>query len=129
MSGRTTSRPSLLVVDDDPRNLLAFEVLLAGLGAELTLVGSGDAALRELLKRRYDLVLMDVHMPGLDGFATARLIRTRPPAPHILFVSAQDDPRGGQPSEDFIRKPIDPDKFLQRLSGMLRPAVAEAASS
>ncbi len=127
MSIRTASRPSILVVDDDSRNLLAFEVLLSGLDAEVTLVGSGDAALRELLKRRYDVVLLDVHMPGLDGFATARLIRARPFAPQILFVSAQDDPRGPC-ADDFIRKPFDPDEFLERLSRMIRAAVASVAT-
>jgi CheY-like chemotaxis protein len=129
MSARKTSRPSILVVDDDPRNLLAFEVLLAALDADLTLVGSGDAALRELLKHRYDLVLLDVHMPGLDGFATARLIRTRPSAPQILFVSAQDDPRGRTPADDFVRKPFDPDEFLERLSSMISGHKQEVAYS
>ena len=119
MSRQTASRPSILVVDDDARNLLAFEVLLASLDADIKLVDSGEGALRELLKRRYDIVLLDVRMPGLDGFATARLIRSRPWAPQILFVSAQDDPRGRTPGDDFVRKPFDPDELLGRLSAMI----------
>ncbi len=119
MLPRTPSRPSILVVDDDARNLLAFEVLLASLDADIKLVDSGDAALRELLKRRYDIMLLDVRMPGLDGFATAQLIRARPSAPQILFVSAQDDPRGHTPADDFVRKPFDPDELLGRLSSMI----------
>ena len=117
MSKKTT-RPSILVVDDDERNRFAFEVLLNGLDADITLVDSGEAALRELLMRRHDLVLLDVHMPGLDGFATAELIRSRPVAPHILFVSAQDDPRGGR-RRDYVRKPFEPEELLGRLSSLI----------
>ncbi len=78
VSPQPASRASILVVDDDARNLLAFEVLLASLDADIKLVNSGEAALRELLKRRYDIVLLDVRMPGLDGFATARLTARGP---------------------------------------------------
>jgi CheY-like chemotaxis protein len=119
VSPQPASRASILVVDDDARNLLAFEVLLASLDADIKLVDSGDAALRALLKRRYDIVLLDVRMPGLDGFATAQLIRARPSAPQILFMSAEDDPRGRTPADDFVRKPFDPDDLLGRLSSMI----------
>jgi CheY-like chemotaxis protein len=129
MTFRNASRPSILVVDDDPRNLLAFEVLLDALDADVTLVGSGDAALRELLKRSFDLVLLDVCMPGLDGFATARLIRTRPSPPRILFVSAQDDPRGPTPADDFVRKPFEPDEFLGHLCRMIGIPAASVSHS
>ena len=130
MSTETDARASILVVDDDPRNLLAFEVLLAALDADLELVGSGEDALRALLRRRHDIVLLDVHMPGLDGFATAELIRKRARAPQILFVSAQDDPRGPN-NPDYFRKPFDPDVLLGRLAAMIarlpRPSPAAAA--
>ena len=125
----TLNRPSILVADDDPRNLLAFEILLDGIDADIRLVASGDDALRELLKGRYDVVLLDVNMPGLDGFATARLIRARPMPPRILFVSAQDDPRGEPGAPDYFRKPLDPVLFRQRLSaelGRLQDAVEPA---
>ena len=106
----------ILVVDDDPRNLTAIEVALEGLSAELVMARSGTEALRHLLEREFALILLDVQMPGLDGFATARLIRERARSKHIpiIFVTAhhQDDRevlRGYElGAVDFLFKPIDP---------------------
>lgn len=107
----------ILVVDDDPRNLTAIEVALEGLSAELVMARSGTEALRHLLEREFALILLDVQMPGLDGFATARLIRERARSKHIpiIFVTAhhQDDRevlRGYElGAVDFLFKPIVPE--------------------
>lgn len=104
----------ILVVDDDARNLTAIEVALEGLAAELVMARSGAEALRHLLEREFALILLDVQMPGLDGFATARLIRERARSKHIpiIFVTAhhQDDSevlRGYElGAVDFLFKPI-----------------------
>src|SRR5689334_19712590 len=70
-------RARILLVDDHPANLLAVEAVLAPLGADVVMATSGEAALRKLLQYDVALVLMDVRMPGLDGFQTATLIRNR----------------------------------------------------
>ena len=67
----------ILVVDDQQRNLTALETVLAPLGRELVTAGSGEEALRRLLDDDFAVIVMDVRMPGLDGFETVELIRNR----------------------------------------------------
>src|SRR5262245_39096505 len=82
----------ILVVDDTPANLLAFEVALGDLGGTVVRSNSGAEALRVLLERDFALVILDVQMPGMDGFETARLIRERRRSRHtpIIFVTAHN---------------------------------------
>src|SRR5690606_29939304 len=65
----------ILLVDDRPEDLIALEAILADMGSHLLFASSGREALRRLLDWKVDLVLLDVRMPGLDGFETARLMR------------------------------------------------------
>jgi signal transduction histidine kinase len=83
--------PQLLLVDDDPRNLLAIEAALDGV-ADIVRAYSGEEALRDLLERDFALVLLDVRLPGMDGFETAALIRHRPRSQFtpIIFMTAYD---------------------------------------
>jgi PAS domain S-box-containing protein len=80
----------ILLVDDKPANLLALEAVLEQLGERLVRANSGDAALRCLRDEDFAAVLLDVRMPGMDGFETARLIRMqrRSRATPIIFVTA-----------------------------------------
>jgi len=80
----------ILVVDDNKANLIAMEAVLASLGSPVVRAQSGDEALRILLERDFALILLDVQMPLLDGFETARLIRERRRSAHtpIIFVTA-----------------------------------------
>ncbi len=71
------TRVDVLAVDDTPANLRSLEVLVADLGANIITASSGDEALRLLLEREFALILLDVQMPGMDGYETARLIRMR----------------------------------------------------
>ncbi len=81
---------SILVVDDTPENLIAVEAVLADLGQRLVMVTSGQEALRLLLREEFAVILLDVNMPGINGFETAALIRQRKNSEHvpIIFVSA-----------------------------------------
>ncbi|QNA99984.1 two-component system response regulator [Massilia sp. Se16.2.3] len=87
-----TVQPRILLVDDQSANLAVLEAILAGVGAVLVAVRSGEAALRELLEHAFALVLLDVQMPTLDGFQTAELMRQHPrsQAVPIIFLSAGD---------------------------------------
>src|SRR5215471_9984238 len=84
---------NILLVDDQPRNLAALDAVLGGSGWNLVLARSGPEALRHLLRRDFAAVLMDVHMPGMDGLEAASLIRTRPRSQHtpIIFLTAYED--------------------------------------
>jgi signal transduction histidine kinase len=81
---------NILVVDDNPANLLALEALLAGLGENIVAAHSGEAALRFLLGQDVAVILLDVQMPGTDGFETATLIRqhARLQRTPIIFLTA-----------------------------------------
>jgi two-component system, sensor histidine kinase and response regulator len=81
---------SILLVDDEPANLLALEAVLEGLGQRLVRARSGKEALRCLIKEEFALILLDVSMPDMDGFETARLIRERDKTrlTPIIFLTA-----------------------------------------
>jgi signal transduction histidine kinase len=85
-----SEKVNILMVDDSPDKLLAMESVLADLGQNLVKVSSGEEALRILLKQEFALILLDVNMPGIDGFETAALIRKRRSLEHIpiIFVTA-----------------------------------------
>ena len=80
----------VLLVDDRRENLVALEAILEPLGLDLVSVTSGEDALRELLHRELALILLDVQMPGLDGFETAALIKRRTRTRDVPIV--KDDP-------------------------------------
>jgi diguanylate cyclase (GGDEF)-like protein/PAS domain S-box-containing protein len=85
-----TERVALLLVDDRPENLVALEAVLGDQGLDLVKASSGNDALRHTLKQDFALVLLDVQMPGMDGFETAELMRSNPKTRHlpIIFVTA-----------------------------------------
>jgi len=81
---------NVLLVDDHPQNLLALEAILDCLGQNLVKAHSGAEALRCLLNQDFAVILLDVQMPGMDGFETAKLIRQRQRSLHtpIIFLTA-----------------------------------------
>ncbi len=122
------SLAKILIVDDRPENLLALEAILEPLGEklrfELVRADSGEAALRHLLHGDFALILMDVQMPGLDGFETAVLIKERERSRHIpiIFVTAiSTDQRYvfqgySSGAVDYISKPFDPDVLKSKVT-------------
>ena len=109
-------RAKVLAVDDRRENLLALQAILEGLTVEVVAVGGGEDALKQLLVDDFAVILLDAHMPGMDGFETAGHIKRRERTRHvpILFLTAIDyDPhlafRGYQAGAvDYISKPFDP---------------------
>ena len=113
----------LLLVDDDESNLLSLDAALEGTADELIAVRSGEEALREVLERDFAAILLDVKMPGLDGFETAEMVRNRTRSRHIpiLFLTAyrNDDQlfRGYHlGAVDFLFKPITPEILRSKVS-------------
>src|SRR5690606_15214981 len=77
-------------VDDQPARLLSYEAILAGLGENLVTARSGTEALARLMETEFAVILLDVNMPGMDGFETASLIHQHPryEKTPIIFVTA-----------------------------------------
>src|SRR5215213_11073266 len=104
----------ILVVDDNQTNLVAIEAALQPLGRKMVLARSGVEALARLLEQDFALIVLDVAMPGMDGFETARLVRSRARnrATPIIFITGmswQDDEilKGYELGAfDFLMKPI-----------------------
>lgn len=108
-------RTNILVVDDLPEKLLAYRTILDELGQNLITAGSGDEALRAVLRSDFAVVLLDVHMPIMNGLETAALIRQRRRSAHtpIIFLTAFSDEvhvaQGyAQGAVDYITTPVVP---------------------
>src|SRR5215470_830431 len=117
------ARVKLLAVDDNPAKLLSLGALLGELGQEVLTASSGREALRLMLQHEFAVVLLDVHMPTMDGFETAALIRQRRVSEHtpIIFVTSYPDDthaeRGYQlGAVDYILAPVDPDVLKVKVS-------------
>ncbi|MEP7228269.1 MAG: response regulator, partial [Gemmatimonadales bacterium] len=110
-------RVNILLVDDQPANLIALEAMLQGLGQNLVKAESGREALKWLLTREFAVILLDVEMPEMDGFETATLIRERDKSRHtpILFLTAADKSQShavrgyAVGAVDYLVKPVVPE--------------------
>ncbi|KFE71085.1 ATP-binding protein [Hyalangium minutum] len=115
---------SILLVDDHPPNLVALEAALEPLGQRLVKVRSGTEALQRLASEDFAAVLLDVQMPELDGYQTARLIKSQERSRHVplLFLTAsQRDERQvlrgyAQGAVDYLLKPLDPDVLRAKVA-------------
>jgi len=109
-------RVNLLLVDDRPENLLALEAIIERDDYNLIKASSGEEALVQLMKVDFATILLDVQMPGIDGFATAKIVKARERTKHIpiLFITANNMDaehifRGySLGAVDYIMKPFDP---------------------
>jgi signal transduction histidine kinase len=118
------SQASILIVDDDPTSLTVMQEILANQGARLVTASSGEEALRKVLDDDFAAILMDVRMPGIDGFITASMIRERKRSKYtpIIFVTGHAEDlttmfkgyRAG--AVDFIVKPVIPDVLRSKLA-------------
>ncbi len=110
-------RGGVLIVDDTPAKLVALGAIVSGMALEIVTANSGEQALRQLLKRDFAVILLDVNMPMMDGFETATLIRSRPRSEYtpIIFVTAEANSDAKRISGytlgavDFIYSPIIPE--------------------
>jgi CheY-like chemotaxis protein len=116
----------ILVVDDLSDNLFLLRTVLEAEGYEVDTANSGRSALEKLEGSPPDLILMDVMMPGMNGYETTQRIRQNQTLPFIpiMLVTAHEDAEAVQGlalgANDFIRKPIEFDKLLARIEAFLR---------
>jgi signal transduction histidine kinase len=115
----------LLLVDDSRANLLAYRAVLEPLGHELVQAISGADAVRLLAGREFGLLLIDVRMPGVDGFETVELLRRelKRATPVIFVTGARDDHAMRRAYEfgavDFLVKPVDPEIVRGKVRNLL----------
>src|SRR5262245_22388359 len=90
MDMTSREKVNILLVDDQPARLLSYEAILSELGEHLVRATSGTEALARLMKQTFAVILLDVNMPGMDGFETAGLIHRHPryEKTPIIFVTA-----------------------------------------
>ncbi|MCW7554475.1 diguanylate cyclase [Endozoicomonas gorgoniicola] len=123
-----TSKVKILVVDDRKENLLAMDKLLKPLGAEVRKVDSGEAALSEVLNHQFAVILLDVQMPGMDGFECATLLHSNKQTANIpiIFVTAINKDQAyvnkgyKAGAVDYLPKPIVPEILLGKVRVFLQ---------
>jgi CheY-like chemotaxis protein len=116
VTAASAPRANILLVDDRPENLLALEAILSSLDQTLVRAGSGEEALKALLAEDFAVILLDVQMPGMDGFETASHIKRRERTrdiPIIFLTAINREPqhafRGySAGAVDYLAKPFDP---------------------
>jgi signal transduction histidine kinase len=123
------SRPSatILIVDDEIQNRKLLEALLRAEGYLTTSVASGEAALVSIAQSAPDLILLDIMMPGMDGYEMARILKANPDTANIpiIMVTAQIDRSARLAGlnagvEDFLTKPVDRAELWLRVRNLLR---------
>jgi signal transduction histidine kinase len=115
---------SVLLVDDRQENLMALTAVLEPLGLDLVTADSGEQALRHLLKQDFSVILLDVQMPGMDGFETAKQIKERTKTkdvPIIFLTALTGDPATAligysSGAVDYISKPFEPSALMAKVS-------------
>lgn len=124
--GKSLKTSRILAVDDSPDNLFLIETILDDAEYELTCVAGGQAALDHIAQSPPDLILLDIMMPGMNGYEVTGQIRQDPSLPYIpiLLITAHDQTSlvTGLDSgaDDFIRKPLDIDELQARIRSLLR---------
>ena len=118
----------ILIVDDKPENLFSLEKLLQLHAFEVDTAGSGEESLKKILKNDYALIILDVQMPGMDGFEVAETITgySRSKDIPIIFLSAVNTDKRfitkgyAAGAIDYITKPFDPDLLLLKVKTLYR---------
>jgi len=116
----------ILAVDDIQDNLILVEAILESEGYEIDLASDGIKALQKIEQSPPDLILLDVMMPGIDGYEVTRRIRKNPATSYIpiLLITAFHESSVVEGldagADDFIRKPFDTDELLARVRSLLR---------
>ena len=117
----------ILVVDDDKNTRMYFEAVLVNNGYTVSVAANGAEALGAMDKEHIDLVVLDIMMPGMDGYELTKILRENDSNLPILMVSAKQLPadknRGfAVGTDDYMTKPVNQDEFLYRIKALLRRA-------
>ena len=126
MNDTSALKARVLVVDDQPPNVRLLEAILAPRGYDVLTASSGEEALAALDADDVDLVLLDIVMPGMDGYEVCREIRERPGTAYlpVVMVTASGDEQKVKALEagadDFLTKPVNKNELLARVASLAR---------
>ena len=130
----------ILIVDDDPAVQATIRLLLERADHQVVAVSDGRRGLDQLKSGDFDLLFLDIFMPGMDGFETMRLVRQQHPSVQIVVISGHSIPSDQNPSPDFLtmatklgavrslQKPFNPDALLQTVAACLEAAKRSSSS-
>ena len=124
---------ALLLVEDDPGEAEALRLALVSLGHRVELACDGETGLTKMAAQPFDVMLLDVMMPGIDGFETARRVRVASLLP-IIMLTARSDPidivAGLEcGADDYVTKPVEPRVLDARIKAVLRRATPHEQGS
>jgi CheY-like chemotaxis protein len=127
------SRPTLLLVDDDEDERIIYAAILQYFGYRVVEAETGAEGIDRAVELRPDLILMDIRLPDVDGFAVTQVLRSRPETAGIpiLAMSLYDiTTRDAQAAgcDDFLPKPFPPGALLERVQRALEPGARERAA-
>lgn len=116
---------NILVVEDEQHIAEGLRFNLEAEGHTVAVVHDGEQALQELASSSYNAVVLDVMLPGMDGFEVVRVMRARDDYTPVLMLTARGRPEDvlsgfAAGTDDYLQKPFDLDIFLARLGGLLR---------
>ena len=121
-----------LLVDDDVRLPEMLEAFLAPQGVAITRAGAGAAALGLMDRRAFDVVILDIMMPGMDGLEVLRRLRAKSNVPVIMLTARGDETDRivglELGADDYLPKPFSPRELLARIRALVRRAVPDASS-
>ena len=114
----------ILVVDDEERNLRLVEAMLIPEGYEVVLANSGEEGLEKVRETSPDIILLDIRMPGLNGFEVLGMIRQRFNVPVIMLTAVREATSARDAldlgADDYVRKPFRKAELLARIKAQLR---------
>ena len=124
MEEKSKSKPKILIVDDEESTLRLVEAMLAPEGYEVVLAHSGEEGQEKIRETRPDIVLLDIMMPGMNGYEVLRILRQQSNIPVIMLTAKRDvttlnDALAGG-ADDYIRKPFSRLELLARIKAKLR---------
>jgi len=124
----------ILLVEDEPALVITLTDMLKGEGYETDSSSNGREAKNRILRETFDLVILDVMLPGMNGFDICKAVRDQGYTMPILMLTARDQTRDKVQglrtgADDYLAKPFDPHELLARIEALLRRAPAQTRSS
>ena len=118
---------NILIVDDDRQTRVKLTRVLAGQGYAVSAVEGGNEALQKLTTESFDLMLLDILMPKMDGVEVLKRLQADIPGetPEVIVISAVDDPGSIQTcrqlgARPYLKKPVDPDRLRRTIVDSIR---------
>ena len=129
MEEKSKSKPKILVVDDEDRSLRLVEAMLAPEGYEVVLAHSGEEGLEKIRETCPNVVLLDIMMPGMNGYEVLRILRQQSNIPVIMLTAKREVTSTIDSfdlgADDYVRKPFMKGELLARIRAKLRRAGTE----